>query len=212
MTGVRTRLGTFTKSIFLCVLLVALLISVLLWYTTTKSFEQWVRGRLVTAIERATGGRAELGRFKVVPLRFEVDIVDLTIHGRERAQDVPLVHVDRLGAIVNLPSILGASIGFHSLTLEHPVVHLIFYADGTTNRPTPQMPASTNFEHLFSISIDKLFVKRGELLWQDRRIPLDLALNDLAAALDYSFLHQLYSGRYVELAQGQSIDLSSGLA
>jgi hypothetical protein len=74
MSGVRARLGTFSKVIFLGVLLVALLTSVVLWYTTTKSFEQWVRGRLVSAIERATGGRAELGRIHVVPHRFELEI------------------------------------------------------------------------------------------------------------------------------------------
>src|SRR5262249_38602240 len=89
----------------------------------------------------------------------------------------------------------GGNIGFQSLTLEHPVVHFILYPDGSSNRPTPKRATGANFEHLFSLSIDKLLIRRGELLWQDSRIPLDFNLNELAAALDYSFLHRRYSGK-----------------
>src|SRR5215475_5909296 len=127
MTGGSKGFARITKSIVLGGLLLALAASLLLWYAKTRAFERWVRLRLVAAIENATGGRAELGRFHLIPLRFAIAIDDLTIHGREPAGDVPLVHVDRVHARVNLPAIFGSNIGFRSLTLEHPVVHLILY-------------------------------------------------------------------------------------
>ena len=153
-----------------------------------------VRRRLTAEIERVTGGRVELGSFHAIPLRFEVEVRDLTIHGREAAGEVPYVHVDSMSAIINISSALGAKIGFHSLTLEHPVVHIIFYPDGSTNQPGPEKAGSTDFEQLFSFSIDRLNVRHGEVLWQDKRLPLDFTTDDVSARLNYSFLHRRYSG------------------
>src|SRR5215469_12086151 len=193
MSRIGAALGKLTKYLFLACLLFVLFVSAFLWYITTDSFQHLVRGRLIAAIERATGGRAELGSFHVVPLRFQVEVRDLTIHGREAPGEVPLVRIDSLSAVVNVSSALGARIAFHSLTLRHPVVHIIFYSDGTTNRPSPRQSA-TDFEHLFSIGIDRLNVEQGELLWQDQPVPLEFVSNDISASLDYSFLHRRYSG------------------
>ena len=195
MIVVRRLLAKLAKYFLLCCFLFVALLAAFVWYVRTESFQHMVRGRITREIERATGGRAELGRFHVSPFRFRVDVEDFTVRGREPAGQAPLLHVDRLSAIVNLSSALGAKIGFHSLTLGHPVVHVMFYPDGTSNRPTPQPHTASNFEQLFAVSIDKLVVERGELLWQDERLPLDFTLNDLSAGLDYSFLHRVYSGR-----------------
>lgn len=188
------KLAGFGRYLLLACLLLMLVISVFLWYVTTDSFQQMVRGRLVAAIEHATGGRAELGSFHVVPFRFQVEVRNLTIHGREKPPDLPLVHVDSMSAIVNLSSIFGARIGFHSLTLDHPVVHLIFYPDGSTNQPGPAQQGTSDLANLLSISIDRLEVRRGQLLLQDRQLPLEFVSNDVSANLDYSFLHRRYSG------------------
>lgn len=187
-------LGRIGRYFGLFCLLVVLLISAFLWYITTDSFQQMVRVRLVGAIERATGGRAELGSFHVVPLRFQVEVRNLTIHGLESPREIPLAHVDSLSAVVNLSSALGARIGFHSLTLQHPVVHVIFYPDGSTNMPNPKAHAVTDFDRLFAISIDRLEVRGGELLWQDQPMPLEFVSNDVSASLDHSLLHRRYSG------------------
>lgn len=186
-------LRKFTKYCFMAVLVIALLLSAFLWYITTDSFQEMVRGRLVGAIERATGGRAELASFHVVPLRFQVEVRDLTVHGREAPGEVPLMHVDSMSAIVKLSSLLGAKIGFHSLTLRRPIVHVILYPDGTTNEPAPQQTA-TNFEQLLAFQVDRLTMEDGELLWQDQPIPLQFTTNDISASLDYSFFRQRYIG------------------
>jgi len=86
------------------------------WYVTTRSFQAGVRHRIVTQLERITGGRAELGGFHVVPFRFRVEVRDLTIHGLESPKEEPYVHVDRLIANVHIISVLGADLGFLQLT------------------------------------------------------------------------------------------------
>lgn len=188
-----TFLRKFTKYCFMAAMIFALLVSASLWYITTDSFQQLVRTRLIADIERATGGRVDLGSFHVVPLRFEVEVRDLTIHGREGPGEIPLAHVDNMSAIVKLRSILGAKIAFHSLTLRRPVVHVILYPDGSTNEPTPRQTAG-NFAELLAFGVDRLDVQDGELLWQDQPIPLQFTTNDVSASIDYSFLRQRYSG------------------
>src|SRR5258708_11098381 len=146
MNKLTARLRSIGRYFFFSCLLFLLFCSALLWYVTTDSFQQLVRGRLIAAIERATGGRAELGSFHVSPLRFQVEVRNLTIHGRESASEVPYAHVDSMVATVDIASVLGAKIGFHSVALQHPVIHIIFYPDGSTNHPTPKHQGAAGFE------------------------------------------------------------------
>ncbi len=166
------------------------------WYITTDSFQNYVRRRMVAEVERITGGRAEAGSFHVVPFHMQVEVRNITIHGKEAASDVPLIHVDSLVAQVKVISFLRTEFGFHSLSLEHPVVHIAIAPDGSTNVPTPQTPLTPSerapIEQLFALSIDHLSVQNGELQWGDQKIPLDLTVHDTNLQMDYSFLR----GRY----------------
>jgi translocation and assembly module TamB len=174
-----------------------LLLAVAAWYMTTDSFQVWVRHRLVTELERITGGRVDLGSFHTIPFRLQVEVRDLTIHGLERPVEVPYARVDRVLAQIKIISILGREFGFHTVLLEHPVVHIILYPDGTTNQPQPmlnQNSASGAVGLLFSLSINRLDVRRGEFLWDNQRIPLDFVANDLFADMTYSLLHRRYEG------------------
>ncbi len=107
------------------------------WYVTTDSFQQMVRRRVVASLEKMTGGRVELGELHTIPFRLRVDARNLTIHGREASDQIPFLRVDRLQAEMKIISLLSTTIGLHSLVLEHPVVHIIDYPDGTTNAPVP---------------------------------------------------------------------------
>src|ERR1051326_2670270 len=164
------------------------------WYATTDSFQAMVRKNLAAQLERITGGRVELGSVHTVPFRFLVDVRDLTVHGREAADEAPFIHVDRLLAVVKVYSMVGANFVFTSLVIERPTIHIITYPDGTTNQPQPQTKPSQNSpaEHLVSLAIGHLEVRRGELLYNDQKIPLDFNAANLSANLDYSFLRRRY--------------------
>ena len=185
------RLGRYSLIAFLSFLL---LVSAFLWYITTDSFQQMVRRRLTASIEHATGGRVDLGSFHVVPLHFQVEVRNLTIHGREAPSERPLVHVDSMTATVDLSSVLGLRMAFRSLVLIHPVVHILYYPDGSTNKPVPQEKPGSTFDQLLAISVHRLEVRRGELFLQEQRLPLEFVSNDVEARLNYSFLHRRYSG------------------
>jgi translocation and assembly module TamB len=165
------------------------------WYLTTDSFQSMVHRRLVAELERVTGGRVELGSFHAVPFRFQVEVRNVTIHGKEAPGEVPYAHVDGLVAHVKLISVLGAEFGFSSLVLERPIIHIITYPDGSTNQPQPQGRSDKSpVEQLFSMSIGRLELRNGELLLNNQKIPLDFKADDVYLSANYSFLHRRYEG------------------
>ena len=170
-----------------------------LWYITTDSFQAYARRRVIAELERISGGRAEIGSFHIVPFHMQVEVRDITVHGTEAPTDLPLAHADHLVAQVKVISFLRTEFGFHSLTLDHPVVHIAIAADGTTNVRAPRMLLQTSgktpVEQLFSLSIDHLAVRNGELVWADRKIPLDFSVHDASLQMDYSYLRGRYQSR-----------------
>ncbi len=177
---------------------VVLVAAGLFWYVNTDSFQALVRRRLVAEVERITGGRAEIGSFHTTPFRLQVDVRDITVHGRESATDLPLAHADRLVARVKIISLIRTEFGFHEVILERPVIHIAVYPDGTTNVSQPSVPDTSGknpVERLFALSIDRFEVRNGALQWNDQVIPLDFSVRDSGLQMDYSFLHGRYSSR-----------------
>lgn len=167
------------------------------WYATTDSFQAMVRRRLVTELEKITGGRVEIGSFHTIPFRLRVEVRNITIHGRESADEVPYAHADSFGAQVKIISVLGAELGFQSLVVDHPVVHIIVYPDGSNNQPEPKVQRAYEkapVERLFSLSISQLDVRDGELVWNNQRIPLDFVANDFSASMSYALFRRRYDG------------------
>jgi translocation and assembly module TamB len=168
-----------------------------LWYTTTSSFQNYVHRRMVGEIERITGGRAEIGSFHVVPFHLQVEIRNITVHGMEDPTDVPMLHADSVVGQVKVISFLRTQFGFESLTLERPIVHVMIGPDGsTTNIPSirelPTSSGSSPVEELFALSADRLSVHDGQLIWADRKIPLNFDVQNTNVQMDYSFLHRRY--------------------
>ena len=168
------------------------------WWVTTDAFQQRVRHRVIAKLERATGGRVELGELHTIPFRLRIDARNLTIHGNEPADQAPFIQVERLQAELKIIALFETSIGLHSLTLEHPAVHIVNYPDGTTNVPAPMRQYSSDrgpIENLISLSVAHIEAHDGSLLWDDRKVPFDFDARDLSLLLNYSLLHQRYETR-----------------
>lgn len=177
-----------------------LMVAAGLWYTTTESFQSYVRLRIIDVLERETGGRVELGAYHTIPLHLQVEIRNLTIHGLEAADQTPLAHVDSVVARIKIISLLQKQFGFESLVLDHPVVHLIVYPDGSTNQPEPKVaraPSGPPVETIFSMSVNQFSVRRGEFLWNDQKVPFDIDARNLAADATYSFLRRRFDSHVV---------------
>lgn len=170
---------------------------IFLWYIQTESFQALVRRRFVAEVERVTGGRAEIQSFHTVPFRLQVELRGLTVHGLEVDGEAPLMQVDQITARIKVISLLRTDFGFHEVVIDHPVVHLKLAADGKTNLPVPRLPQvseRTPVEQLFSLSVNQIQVRRGELLLENQKFPFEMAAGDLSLRMDYSFLRNRYDG------------------
>src|ERR1700688_767977 len=155
--GAKSRWRSLRNYVLLAGLAGVILLGVIAWYATTDSFQGLVRRRVVAELERVTGGHVNLGSIHTIPFRFQVEMRDLTIHGREPSNEVPYAHVDHIVARIKVISILGAEFGFSSVVLDHPVVHIVSYPDGSTNQPARNFKRTSNptsVEQLFSLSIN----------------------------------------------------------
>src|SRR5438477_10787075 len=75
------------------------------WYLRSERFENLLRAKLIAYLETATNGRVELGRLQWNLARWEIEVRDVTIHGREETSELPFAHVDRLYARVRIISL-----------------------------------------------------------------------------------------------------------
>ena len=184
---------------YLAILFVAGIVGSLAFgiYINTDSFQALVRRRLVAQIERISGGRAQLGSIHTIPFRLQVEVRNLTVHGRESGTDVPLAHADSITARLKLRSLLRSDFAFDDLILDQPVVHVAFYSDGTSNFPRrsdSRFSAQSAVEKLFALSIDHLEIRRGQVIWDDGSVPFELNAHDAGLEMEYSFLHARYVG------------------
>lgn len=177
------------RAALVLVLLVAVFIAGVAWYATTPQFENRVRRELIAVVERATGGRVELGAFRWRLLHLEFEADQLTIHGLEAPGEIPYAHADRVYARVKILSFFRPKIGLNYLEADHPVIHLIVYPDGSTNQPHPKVPSTSRepvSDTLFDLAVDRTEVKDGLALLNQRAIPFNLAANNVGVTVTYS--------------------------
>lgn len=171
--------------VFLVVLFL-LAVGAAVWYGSTPQFSARVRKTLVATLERATGGRVEIGGFHWSVWRLAVQVDDLTIHGKEGPGEAPYFHVQRLDIDAKILSFLAPAIALDSLEAQAPEFHLIVYPDGTTNQPKPKTSGTVSLPQvLLRLAIDRTRIRDGEILINDRKLPWELASGPLQLTMRY---------------------------
>jgi len=162
--------------------------------------DRWARKTIVEQLEKTTGARVELGNFRfgwrLLTARFD----GLTLHGREAAGSPPLFHADSLQFEIHIESFWGRKISLGNVVMSHFSAHVQIEKDGSTNVPGPKIPARTggqNMQSLFDLKVAQLRLEDGEILWNDKRIPLEAKGGNFEFAMNYAD----ESGRPVYMGQ-----------
>ncbi len=194
-----TGRGRWLRRIGVLLLLRVLLAGAAAWYLNSESFRNYVRYRIVSGLEDATGGRVELGKLDLSVWRGDLHIEDLTVHGLEPSGTEPYIHVDRASVGFDVLSFIHPTFSFRYVSVDRPAVHLIVYPDGSTNQPVPRKRADSRkppIEELFDIAIDRLEVRSGLLIVNEQRWPLNLTASDVSSALKYARGPESYEGYF----------------
>ena len=175
-------------------------------YLRSASLEDFVRKKVITALEDATGGRVKMVSFhwNLAQLAFEAN--DLTIHGVEPPDQLPYAHVDRALVRLRIVSFLRRQVSLRRLELQHPVVHIIVNSDGTTNAPQPKVASASGknpAQELFDLAIARADLHEGVLVINEHLLPLDFSANDIIAQMSYNPAAHRFDGNL----QAGKIDL-----
>ena len=186
-------------------------------YLRSAHFHRYVQARIVSQTERATGGRVELGSCRVnftdLPWlppppentlfrsyfpALEVKLQRLVIRGRETDPNLPLFVADSIFIRLKIASLLWRKIDWRLLRLARPRIHLETDTTGRSNIPGPerrQATAKPLADKVLDLAIKHLEVTDGELSWNDKRLPLEFAAENLLADFAYETGTDLYHGR-----------------
>ncbi len=164
----------------LLALLVALGLTAVL-YLSSDSFQQRARVMVIERLQMASGGRVEIERFRWSFRRMEVEMGDVTLHGREAAGQAPFLHVDRVFARVTIVSLFSRKLRLEELTIERPTLHLLIGPSGITNEPRPAQAITAP---LFDVSIQRLQVMDARLLLNETMVPFGVNASQVDASLE----------------------------
>ena len=182
----RSRWRWVAYTVAVAVLLVGVLIGSLAWYASTPAFTAHVHQAVIDVLERATGGRVEMGSFRWSARHFTIDVEDLTIHGKEGPGEIPYFHVKHLTLDASVLTFLTPRLHLTSLTAVSPTFHLIILPDGTTNQPEPRIPSSEPLpQTLLSMAIEQTRIENGLLLVNDHKVPFELAAGPMHLIMRY---------------------------
>lgn len=202
-----------------CCLLLLIIIGGAIWYSTTAGFQHRVRNLVITQLEKSTGGRVELGRFRVDLAQLGIEADNLTIHGKEAPGQIPYFHTNRLVAHLKIIDLFAGKIGLSYLGLSHPTIHIIIYPDGSTNQPTPRAAstatATSISDQIFNLAIDQAQFNDGLFILNAHKFRFNVDANNLHANVSYDRLRQHYLGNFaardIRLQHGAAQPVASRL-
>lgn len=161
----------------------------------TPWFHGKVHDRIVYEIEKATGGRAELGAFHFDWRTLTAAVTNLTIHGTEGPGQAPLFHAASARVGLKVISIWEKKVDLASVVVRGPRVNVIVYEDGRTNLPKPKVRSSRNpLDTVLDLAVKRFEITGGFVQAQMRRFPLNLTGENLRAQVLYEPAPARYRG------------------
>lgn len=186
-------------------------------YMESTEFHERVRQFIIARIEHATGGRVELQSVRWTFAQMQFELNGLTIHGREAANEPPLLRAEQVRARVKWAPLLGHRLSLHELSMVHPTASVEVYEDGSTNLPEPKIQGTPAAQaaQLLRLATDHAELIDGLLLWNEKKIKLQGAAEQVSVVLRYNAADHRYDGEAkvgaVRIALPQVEPLTLGL-
>ena len=161
-------------------------------------FREKVRARIVDEVERATGGRTELGSFSMDWTHLRAEVRNFVLHGTEPPGKPPLFQAESITVGLKIVSVFKKKVDIESLEIRRPRFYLMVFPEGGTNIPAPKIrraPGKPTLERIVDLAVRRFEVSSGIFEIEARKkTPIDLRGENLAAQFDYSFAGPRYQG------------------
>jgi translocation and assembly module TamB len=151
----------------------------------------WLRGkvreRIVAEVEKATGGRVEIGAFQFDWKQMRAEVDGFVLHGSEPAGAPPLFRADAIVVGIKIVSLLKRSVDLQYLDVRRPQVYAILYPDGHTNLPAPKVrrAGKGTIESILDLAIGRFSLQDGSFEVSGHgKTPFDAQGRNLRAQFD----------------------------
>lgn len=176
--------------------LILLLSLVAVLIVPSRWFEEKVRARMVTEIERVTGGKTEIGVFHFDWRTLTAEVAPFVLRGKEPASEHPLFRTESLRVGLKIVSMLKKDIDIDWVTVEKPQVNILMDENGKLNLPEPEVKGTGPgpVDRLVRLAIGRIDLKDGWVRYDDAEIPLTVQAENLQAQLNYDRRDPSYRG------------------
>jgi len=156
-------------------------------------FQNYVRQKIVSSAEQATGGVVELQRFRFDIQNLSATATGFVLHGTEPAGSPPLFQAPSI--VLRLKLFAARAIDLEYLGVERPSVNLLISPDGRTNIPTPKKKSSgSTVDTVVDLAIAKVDIHNGAIHLSDRTVPLNVQGDNLRIELAFDPSLARYQG------------------
>ena len=158
----------------------------------SSAFHRYLLATIIRRATELTGGRVEIGEYKMHWSGLHVDLYRVALHGAESEANAPLFAAEHLGLALKLVSVWKRQLDLREIVADHPVVHLWVDAQGHSNLPSTAQP--TQPVNIFDLAIARAVINQGEVYYNDREIPVDGEVSNLQAQFSRRTLKAAYDG------------------
>lgn len=162
----------------------------------SRWFHDKVRDRIVAEVEKATGGRAEIGEFQFDWRTLHARVAPFVLHGKEPAGEAPFLKMSSIDVGLKIVSALEKDVDIESLIVDRPEVRVVVYPDGSTNLPSPEAKLRDRHiaDQLLNIAARHFELRNGTADIRDQRLPFHLTGDNLRAVFNYETKGPRYTG------------------
>jgi translocation and assembly module TamB len=152
---------------------------------------------MVNEVERATGGKVEIGSFRFDWKTMTAEVQPFVLRGTEPPGSAPFFRADSVQVGLKIISALKRDIDLQFAIIEKPSINILVRPDGSTNIPSPQRQRRERvnpLELFVKLAIQKFEMRNGNMSYADKRLPLDVRGENLKLQLSYDFVNPRYVG------------------
>jgi translocation and assembly module TamB len=164
----------------------------------TAWFRNFVRTKIIAAVETATGGKVDLASFQFDWTHLRAQVRGFTIHGLEPATEAPLFHANLVQVDLKLISPFEGFVDIAYLLVDASQANILVSADGRTNIPSPKIPAKssnkTGLETIVDLSIGRFDLRNGSVHFGNQTSQFDAHGDKFRAQLGYNAVNPSYNG------------------
>ncbi len=164
-------------------------------YFLVKSapFNEFARRKIAEAAQRATGATTTIGGLDFSFPALTAHLYNITLHGREGADQPPLLKIRKLTVAFHIDSIMHHKVNLKELVIEQPVAQMEIDRAGKSNLPA--MPANSgSHTSSFGLAVQHAQLLDGEVTYNNKKSAVAADLYNLHAAVQFDGAATCYRG------------------